>query len=126
MSLQLILFILLLLGNSEFDWGKKGGRGRLSFPGPKTIRLGTPLTTTGGNLILGYYSQLRLQRHSAGHQTGVVIREVSLYPKPHYNDIVLQWDGTLLWAWKCCRYSRIVVISTVVISQVDCMCILLL
>ena len=42
----------------------------------------------------------------------VVIPEVSLY--------VLQWDGTLLWAWKFCRYSRIVVISAVVISEVDC------
>ena len=30
-------------------------------------------------------------------------------------------EGTLLWAWKCCRYSRIiVVISAVVISEVDC------
>ena len=42
----------------------------------------------------------------------VVIPEVSLY--------VLHWDGTLLWAWKFCRYSRIVVISAVVISEGDC------
>ena len=28
---------------------------------------------------------------------------------------VLQLDGTLLWAWKFCRYSRIVVISAGVI-----------
>ena len=33
---------------------------------------------------------------------------------------VLQLDGTLLWAWKFCRYSRIVVISAVIISEVDC------
>ena len=32
----------------------------------------------------------------------------------------IQIDGTLLWAWKFCRYSRIVVISEVVISEVDC------
>ena len=44
---------------------------------------------------------------------------MSLYPKSHYN-YVLQLDGTLLWAWKFCRYSRIVVISAVVISEVDC------
>ena len=31
-----------------------------------------------------YYSQLRLQQHSAGHQKSVLIREVSLYPKSHY------------------------------------------
>ena len=43
----------------------------------------------------------------------VVIPEVSLY--------VLQLDGTLLWAWEFCRYSRIVVISAVVISEIDCM-----
>ena len=42
---------------------------------------------------------------------------MSLYPKSHYN--VLQWDGTLLWAWKFCRYSRIVVISAVVISELS-------
>ena len=66
------------------------------------------------------YSQLILYRHSAGHQKSVHISEVSLYPKSHYN--VLQLDGTLLWAWKICRYSRIVVISAVVISQVDCNC----
>ena len=41
-----------------------------------------------------------------------LIPEVSLY--------VLQFDGTLLWAWKFCRYSRIVVISAVAISEVDC------
>ena len=29
-------------------------------------------------------------------------------------------DGTLLWAWEFCRYSRIVVISAVVIRKVDC------
>ena len=57
------------------------------------------------------------RRHSAaGHQKSVVIREVSLYPKSHY---VLQLDGTLLWAWKLSRYSRIVVISAVVIGEVD-------
>ena len=44
---------------------------------------------------------------------------MSLYPKSHYN-YVLQLDGTLLWAWKLCRYSRIVVISAVVISEVHC------
>ena len=42
----------------------------------------------------------------------VVIPEVPLY--------VLQLDVTLLWAWKFCRYSRIVVVSAVVISEVDC------
>ena len=46
------------------------------------------------------------------YSRSVVIPEVSLY--------VLQGDGTLLWAWKFCRYSRIVVISAVVISEVDC------
>ena len=46
----------------------------------------------------------------------VVIPEVSLY--------VLQLEGTLLWAWKFCRYSRIVLISAVVISEVDCTVIL--
>ena len=46
------------------------------------------------------------------YSRSVVIPEVSSY--------VLQWDGTLLWAWKFCRYSRIVVISAVVIREVDC------
>ena len=46
------------------------------------------------------------------YSRSVVIPEVSLY--------VLQWDGTLLWAWNFCRYSRIVVIPEVVISEVDC------
>ena len=46
------------------------------------------------------------------YSRSVIIPEVSLY--------VLQWDGTLLWAWKFCRYSRIVVRSAVVISEVDC------
>ena len=46
------------------------------------------------------------------YSRSVVIPEVSFY--------VLQWGGTLLWAWKFCRYSRIVVISAVVISEVDC------
>ena len=32
----------------------------------------------------------------------------------------IQLDGTVLWAWKFGRYSRIVVISAVVISEVDC------
>ena len=31
-----------------------------------------------------------------GHQKSVLIREVSFYPKSHYN-YVLQLDGTLLW-----------------------------
>ena len=52
------------------------------------------------------------------YSRSVVIPEVSLY--------VLQWAGTLLWAWKFCRYSRIVVISAVVISEVDCIYILLI
>ena len=47
------------------------------------------------------------------YSRSVVIPEVSVY--------VLQLEETLLWAWKCCRYSRIVVISAVVISKVDCM-----
>ena len=47
------------------------------------------------------------------YSRSVVIPEVPLY--------VLQLDGTLLWAWKFRRYSRIVVISAVVISEVDCM-----
>ena len=34
--------------------------------------------------------------------------------------ICVQVDGTLPWAWTFCRYSRIVVISAVVISEVDC------
>ena len=42
----------------------------------------------------------------------VLISEVSLY--------ALQLDRNLLWAWKFCRYSRNVVISVVVISEVDC------
>ena len=42
----------------------------------------------------------------------VVILEVAFY--------VLQLDGTLHWAWNFCRYLRIVVISAVVISEVDC------
>ena len=46
------------------------------------------------------------------YSRSVVIPEVSLY--------VLQLHGTLLWAGKLCRYSRIVVISRVVISEVDC------
>ena len=46
------------------------------------------------------------------YSRSVIIPEVSLY--------VLQLEGTLLGAWTCCRYSRIVVISAVVISQVDC------
>ena len=49
------------------------------------------------------------------HSQTVQIPEVSLY--------VLRLDGTLLWTWKFCRYSRfvvIVVISAVVISKVDC------
>ena len=46
------------------------------------------------------------------YSRSVVIPEVSLY--------VLQLDGTLLWAWEFCRYSRIVVISAVVIGEVDC------
>ena len=46
------------------------------------------------------------------YSRSVVIPEVSLY--------VLRLEGTLLWAWKCCRFSRIVVISAVVISEVDC------
>ena len=45
------------------------------------------------------------------YSQSVVIPEVSLY-------YVLQLDGTLLW--KFCRYSRIDVISAVVISEVDC------
>ena len=48
----------------------------------------------------------------------VLIREVFIIPEVSF--YVLQWDGTLLWAWKFCRYSRIVVISAVVISEVDC------
>ena len=51
------------------------------------------------------------------------IRKVSLVAKCRYTRspiYVLQLDGTLLRAWKFCRYSRIVVISAVVISQVDC------
>ena len=63
------------------------------------------------------YRQLRLSRHSAGHQKSVLIREVSLYPKSHY--VLIQLEGTLLWAWKCCRYWRIVVISAVVISELS-------
>ena len=46
------------------------------------------------------------------YSRSVVIPEVSLY--------VSQLDGTLLWARNICRYSRIVVISAVVISEVDC------
>ena len=46
------------------------------------------------------------------YSRSAIIPEVSLY--------VLQLEGTLLWAGKCCRYSRIVVISAVVISEVDC------
>ena len=45
------------------------------------------------------------------YSRNVVIPEVPLY--------VLQLDGTLLWACKFCRYSRIVVIYAVVISEVD-------
>ena len=48
------------------------------------------------------------------YSRNVLIPEVSFY--------VLQLDGTLIWAWRFCRYSRIVVISAVVISEVDCMC----
>ena len=51
------------------------------------------------------------------------IRKVSLFVKCRYTRsliICAQWDGTLPWAWKSCRYSRIVVISAVVISEVDC------
>ena len=47
------------------------------------------------------------------YSRSVLIHEVSLY--------VLQLDGTLLWAWKFCRYWRIVRISAVAISEVDCM-----
>ena len=45
--------------------GNKGGRERLSFLGPRpfTIRLSTPKTTTGGNLILGYTSPLMSLLH---------------------------------------------------------------
>ena len=46
------------------------------------------------------------------YSRSAVIPEVSLY--------VSQLDGTLLWARKFCRYSRIVVRSAVVISEVDC------
>ena len=45
------------------------------------------------------------------YSRSVVIPEVSFYG--------LQWDGTLLWAWKVCRYSRIVVISAVVIRELS-------
>ena len=36
------------------------------------------------------YSQLCVQRHSAGHQKSVLIHKVSLYPKSHY---VYSWKG---------------------------------
>ena len=54
------------------------------------------------------------------------IKKVSLFAKCRYTRSLIicitVWDGTLLWAWKFCRYSRIVVISAVVISEVDCTC----
>ena len=53
------------------------------------------------------------------------IRKVSLFAKcPCTKSLIIciQVDGTLLWAWKFCRYSRIVVISAVVISEVDGSC----
>ena len=51
------------------------------------------------------------------------IRKVSLFAKCRYTRsliICIQVEWTLLWAWEFCRYSRIVVISAVVISEVDC------
>ena len=50
------------------------------------------------------------------------IRKVSFFAKWRYirSLVILQLDGTLLWVWEFCRYSRIVVISAVVISEVDC------
>ena len=65
-----------------------------------TVQSTSLITTLGGASTRCRYSQ------------SVVIPEVSFY--------VSQWDGTFLWAWKFCRYSRIVVISAVVISEVDC------
>ena len=57
---------------------------------------GKGLTTLGGASEKCPYSR------------SVLIPKVSLH--------VLQVDGTLLWAWTFCRYSRIVVISKVIIS----------
>ena len=58
------------------------------------------------------YNDIRRGIKKCPYSRSVVIPEVSL--------CVLQLEGTLLWAWKFCRYSRIVVISAVVISEVDC------
>ena len=51
------------------------------------------------------------------YPSGRLIRVIALTA---FTVDVLQWDVTLLWAWKFCRYSRIVVVSAVVISEVDC------
>ena len=48
---------------------------------------------------------------------------MSLFAKCRYTRsliICIQVEWTVLWAWKLCHYSRIVVISAVVISEVDC------
>ena len=69
------------------------------MPNGEGIQSTLRITTLGGASEKCLYSQ------------SVIIAEVSLY--------VLQLDGTLLWAWKFCRYSRTVVTSSVVISKVD-------
>ena len=64
-----------------------------------TVQPAVRITTLGG------------ASEKCSYPRSVLIPEVSLY--------VLQLDGTLLWAWNFCRYSRIVVISAVVMSEVD-------
>ena len=69
-------------------------------PGFTVIQSTSRITTLGGAPEKCPYSR------------SVLIPKVPLY--------VLQLDVTLLWAWKFCRYSRIVAISAVAISEVDC------
>ena len=49
-----------------------------------------------------------------------LLSKMCLYANPAFihDFTVVRFDFAL--AWKFCRYSRIVVISTVVISEVDC------
>ena len=78
-------------------------------------------------LVWGYSSNILLYLQSTSLITtfGGASKKVSLFVKCRYTRsliicTVLQLDGTLLLAWTFCRYSRIVVISAVVISKVDC------
>ena len=70
-----------------------------------------------------------LQSTSLITTLGGGIRKGSLFAKCRYTRSLItciQVVWTLLWAWKFCRYSRIVVISAVVISEVDCTNIMLI